>query len=574
VKRLVLVVVLGVVVAVASFAQPAVSALQNNYSYILPGLPNYGIAQGSIFVMYGSNMGPAQITSAGSPLSATLGGVTINITGSDGKAYQAYPYYVSASQIAGILPSAVPVGNATIKVTYNGQTSAAATVKVVETAFGILTLNGAGSGAAAAFDVHYNYLGATNAANPGESVILWGTGLGPSPDSDTAITTTPTNLGSTVPITVWVGGVQATVQYHGRSGYPGLDQVNVIVPSGVSGCSVSVVVQGGTIVSNFATIPVTASGRTCSDPTLNGISPTQLQTLLAKGTVNFGYLSLGKTTTTTPSITVGTVTVPGSTTTSDNAGADFFQYTAAQYAALFGGEGSTVSIGGCTLYTYTSGSPVSTVNLTVKYLDAGSVINLGLPSGGTDPIPRMEETAGGVNLISYDISSCSQTGQTGCVASIIPTSGGKFTFSNGSGGADIGSFNQSLTVSPNLVWTNMATTGPNISASNPPTLTWTGGDPNGYITITGSSVDYSSTTNYVAASFTCTVADTALKFTIPQWVLLALPVSTSPGGLSGFPGGSLSMGAYGQPQTFTAPGVDIGYAIWDMSAGISVNYTN
>ena len=235
-RTLLLVVVLGVAVAVVSFAQPSVSALQNNYSYILPGLPNYGIGQGSIFVMYGKNMGPAQITSVpGFPLSPTLGGVAINITGSDGKTYQALPYYVSAGQIAGILPSATPVGNATITVAYNGQTSAAAQVKVVKTAFGILTLNGAGSGSAAAFDTHSNYLGATNAANPGEVVTLWGTGLGPSPDSDTATTTKPTDLGSSVPITVWVGGVQATVQYHGRSQYPGLDQINVFVPSGVSG---------------------------------------------------------------------------------------------------------------------------------------------------------------------------------------------------------------------------------------------------------------------------------------------------------------------------------------------------
>jgi hypothetical protein len=37
-----------------AFAQtPTVSGLLNNYSYTLPGLPNYGIAQGSIFDIFG-----------------------------------------------------------------------------------------------------------------------------------------------------------------------------------------------------------------------------------------------------------------------------------------------------------------------------------------------------------------------------------------------------------------------------------------------------------------------------------------------------------------------------------------
>ena len=117
-KALPLALVVGLTAIVASNAQPSVSALQNNYSYVLPGMPNYGIAQGSIFVMYGKNMGPSQIASAQSfPLNKTLAGVAINVTGSDGKTYQAIPYYVSATQSAAILPSSTPTGNATISVT-------------------------------------------------------------------------------------------------------------------------------------------------------------------------------------------------------------------------------------------------------------------------------------------------------------------------------------------------------------------------------------------------------------------------------------------------------------------------
>jgi uncharacterized protein (TIGR03437 family) len=108
-------------------------------------------------------------------------------------------------------------------------------VAVVKTAFGILTLNGTGSGDAAAFDARNNYLGLINAANPGEVVTLWGTGLGPAFGDETSVGGTAGDLGSNVPITVWVGGQQAAVQYHGRSQYPGLDQLNVVVPAGASG---------------------------------------------------------------------------------------------------------------------------------------------------------------------------------------------------------------------------------------------------------------------------------------------------------------------------------------------------
>ena len=35
---------------------PTITKIQNNYSNIPPGLPNYGIAQGSLFVIYGSGL--------------------------------------------------------------------------------------------------------------------------------------------------------------------------------------------------------------------------------------------------------------------------------------------------------------------------------------------------------------------------------------------------------------------------------------------------------------------------------------------------------------------------------------
>ena len=39
-------------------AAPVIQAVQNAASNIRPGLPNAGIAQGSIFVVYGTGLGP------------------------------------------------------------------------------------------------------------------------------------------------------------------------------------------------------------------------------------------------------------------------------------------------------------------------------------------------------------------------------------------------------------------------------------------------------------------------------------------------------------------------------------
>jgi uncharacterized protein (TIGR03437 family) len=55
------------------------------------------------------------------------------------------------------------------------------------------------------------------AANPGDTLILWGTGLSAVSGSDAA----GAGLGQNMPnlsLQLWVGGVQAKVIYQGRSG--------------------------------------------------------------------------------------------------------------------------------------------------------------------------------------------------------------------------------------------------------------------------------------------------------------------------------------------------------------------
>jgi uncharacterized protein (TIGR03437 family) len=132
-----------------------------------------------------------------------------------GTTTEAIPYYVSPAQIAAILPSATPVGAGSMTVTYNGQTSAAFPLTVVQSAFGILTLGGNGLGTAAVYDLDYSFVNFTSAANPGQIVYFWGTGLGPDPNDETRIIAAPQNL-SNLPFEFYIGNKPAKVIYRGR----------------------------------------------------------------------------------------------------------------------------------------------------------------------------------------------------------------------------------------------------------------------------------------------------------------------------------------------------------------------
>lgn len=416
-----------------------IDQILNPYSFIQPGLPNYGIAQGSILTMYGTDMAEST-ASQGVPLQASFAGVTVDVT-VGGITTQAIPYFVSPGEITAILPSKTPVGSGTITVTSGGQTSYAVSIPVVGSAFGLLALLQPGGNAVAQDDNEGGELvSQTNAANPGEYLTLWGSGLGPVPGDETQYQT-QTNLAN-VPIEVDIGGVSATVTYRGRSVYPGVDQINVIVPAGVSGCNVSLVVTAGGVPSNFATIPVTSSGRICSDPVLAPITPEDHQKLLSLGNVNVGTISLSKLTTTNHQAGCVARRIPAaractSAVTADSAYATFQKYTAQQFMSP--GFLQQASIGSCLVI---GGIPLTGWNFFTP-LNAGPQINITGPDGS------LALTAPYVGAYAY-------VEPGGTAPPIIPPAGGTFTFENGSGGPDVGAFTAKLSedLTAPLVWTN------------------------------------------------------------------------------------------------------------------------
>jgi len=535
---------------------PTVTGLLNNYSNTLPGLPNYGIAEGSIFVIYGTNFSSTQIGLQPPPLQTTLNGVTIAVT-VNGTITHPLFYYLFPTQIAAVLPSATPPGMGTIVVTTSAGSSTAFPIQVVTSAFGLLTTNN-GTGPAQGYDAsidasnQYTLFGLSEAANPGDILLLWGTGLGPVSGDGTGVAVSPGTK-------VYIGGAAADVQYAGRSGFTGLDQINVKVPTGLSGCHVSLVVQTGNYVSNFATLPVAASGRTCSDVN-NPISAALLNEVLSKkGTLSIGFVGLNKTT--TPGEVIGGQTIGGGTT--DGGSAEFFKFTYDQLIQGASVSGASASIGSCVVSTYTASSTSHTPPpaFTITFLNAGQDVNITGPDGAI-AMPLQTETVNGTTYYSYTTPSSD--------TSFIPASGGLFTFDNGSGGSDVGAFKAQAQLASPLVWSNMNSIS-TVTRSNGVTVNWTGGDPSSYTSITGLSFGSvnGSVSNFVVGDFTCQAQTSAGTFTVPSAVLLALPASTT---IEGISFSSLSLSNDTAPVTFTATGLDIGWVVASVENTITVTY--
>ncbi len=235
------------------------------------GLPNAPLARGSIFTIFGENLGPTQSVQVSAfPLEKSLANVTLAFTQADATTVDAIPIFVSASQINAILPSTAKPGLASLRVTYQNRKSNAITLQIADSAPGIFAVSSGGFGPG----VVQNFVAANNQpinslnrpATRGQTITIWATGLGP--------VTFPDNIAPTAgdvaaPVSVTIGGRPATKAYSGRSPCcSGVDQIVVTVPDDAPlGCWVPVQVKAAGVASNTVTMSIAASGATtCSDP--------------------------------------------------------------------------------------------------------------------------------------------------------------------------------------------------------------------------------------------------------------------------------------------------------------------
>jgi uncharacterized protein (TIGR03437 family) len=484
---------------------PTITAVVSGSDLIPAGFANSGVAPSSLIAIQGTGLTGPNITpvlqDSSKGLPSTLNNTSVTVTVA-GKTVTPALYYTCsvncggpATQLAAVLPASTPVGTGTITVTYNGATSAPAPITVVSSAYGIDNYDGNTAVAQYSTSSTGALVTYTNSAKPGDYVTIWGTGLGADPaDSDTTETSSPHNYAINTPPQVYIGGIPSTnVTYAGASPYPGVDILVFQLPSGIpNGCFVPVAVVTGTspsVVSNTPTLPIMNSGGVCTDSVF-GISGTQISTLLGQGTVNSG------------SVIVGQVTQPSNsgtgTQTEAIALANFQQNTGGSFAS-----GGVTSLGGCIISeTVSSGSPSTSTGL-----NAGTVTVTG-PSGGPVTLTAIPQIVG-----EYEAQ----------LTAAIPSTGGAFIFNGtgGSGANSIGSFTATVTFpNPLLNWTNQsaaATVTRNVGLQ----VTWTGGTAGSFVIITGSSSGTGS-----SGSYTCFAPQSALQFTVPPYILSALPAGT------------------------------------------------
>ena len=492
---------------------PFIYYVQNNYSFLPPGVPNYGIAPGSLFAIQGLNLSgssTAVLQSSAAPgLPTTLNQTSLSVT-VNGVTTTPALYYTSVFAVAAVLPSTTPVGSGTLTLNFNGNKTQAP-IQVVASAVGLDTLLGAGGGAGVVTDSNYNLLGLTNSATPGAAVTLWGSGVGAdTSNGDTTYPQKQNNL-TNIPMQVYIGGISANILYRGRSQYPGLDLIDVVIPAGVSpGCYVSVIVQTGAVVSNTVTIPVSANGGACSDPAL-GLSGTQLQALAAKGSTPVKSLAI---TVSQYTSSTGKVTDQAFVLSVNTASTEFSS------GYFYASEGS------CSVFQSGTGFPIQSP------LDAGAVQLTG-PSGVVNLGAEGDEYL-------VQLPSGSLTG-----------SPGTYAFS-GSGGKDVGAFKVSLNVQSPLSLTNTSTLA-SITRSQGATVTWTGGFAGGDVTVNGVGS---------GVNFYCHAPSIAGQLTIPAATLMAVPVG----------GGKLVVMNTSTPQTVSATGIDFGLATGVVSFDVPTTF--
>jgi len=228
---------------------PAITAVGNGGSF------QPGVASATWLSVIGSNLSTSTYTWQTSDfvngmLPTSLEGVSATING-----LPAFIEYISPTQINLLAPDDAAAGPVQIQVTAAQQASNSLTVQKTQFLPAFFTIdNGA---YVAALHADYTLVGSsgllpgvqTAPAQPGETLLLYGTGFGPTnPALPTAqLVTTPAILANSVQVTI--GGAVAPVTYAGLV-ESGTYQINVTVPSLPNGDAAVVASIGG--VSTYA----------------------------------------------------------------------------------------------------------------------------------------------------------------------------------------------------------------------------------------------------------------------------------------------------------------------------------
>jgi len=210
------------------------------------------VAPGSIVSIFGTGLASAPLAASSASWPIAIGDTSVTFNG-----VAAPLYYVSSGQINAQVPFELGLGRVSVQVKLGNQVSAPQTITLQAFSPGIFTLDSAGTGAILHAD--YALVSSSAPAQPGETVLIFATGLGslrtPVPSGTPAPSNPPAETLDT-PIVV-IGGSSSQVTFSGLApGFVGLYQVNVQVPLSLAAGDQTVQISAEGVVSNTAIMAV------------------------------------------------------------------------------------------------------------------------------------------------------------------------------------------------------------------------------------------------------------------------------------------------------------------------------
>ncbi len=216
-----------------------------------------GASPGGLATIFGTHLtrnlgGIVQNTSV--PLPSSLAGTSVTIGGKVAPVFQVVNL-AGQEQISVQVPFDAPPGSAVPVVLNNGFGTVTVPIVVSMALPGVFEI---GQKQAAALHANFTLISAAQPAAPGETVIVFCTGLGAvTPAGVTGAAASSTVLSSTqTTFTATVGGQNAPIAFSGLApGFVALYQVNLVMPSGLTGLQ-DFVLTGAGVSSNVTKIQI------------------------------------------------------------------------------------------------------------------------------------------------------------------------------------------------------------------------------------------------------------------------------------------------------------------------------
>jgi uncharacterized protein (TIGR03437 family) len=213
-----------------------------------------GVAPGEVVTIFGNNLAPSNAL-APLPFGTILNGVQVKVNGRFAPVFA-----VSPTQVNAVIPFATTEPLVQVQVVTNGVNSNTVTLRGIDCSPGLFTVPPVGTGNGAIQHADYSLVDQNHPAAPGETVLLFVSGLGavsPAVNDGAPAPSNPLSR-TNLQYQVYFGnnvGQGGTIDYQGLApGWAGLYQMNVKIPDTVDRGTIYVTIAGSSCVTQQAAI--------------------------------------------------------------------------------------------------------------------------------------------------------------------------------------------------------------------------------------------------------------------------------------------------------------------------------